>query len=172
METKGPVDSFIEKAGLDWDRLTKFRRNMHEYPEGGFEEFETGKKVLAHLKAIGVDENNIKNVAKTGFVVDIENPEGEASSEGGVNCIALRGDMDALLMKEETGLPYSSKTNHAHMCGHDGHTTCLLSIAEYLMVKRKQIPKGKKIRLLFQPAEEGPGGAKPMIKEGCLDGVD
>ena len=68
-------------------------------------------------------------MAKTGFVVDIENPEGEASSEGGANCIALRGDMDALLMKEETDLPYSSKTNHAHMCGHDGHTTCLLSIA-------------------------------------------
>ena len=81
--------------------------------------------------------------------MDIENPEGPASEDGPVNCIALRGDMDALLMKEETGLPYSSKTNHAHMCGHDGHTTCLLSIAEYLMQKRDKIPKGKRIRLLF-----------------------
>lgn len=80
--------------------------------------------------------------------------------------------MDALLMKEETGLPYSSKTKFAHMCGHDGHTTCLLSIAEYLMQNRDKIPKAKIVRLLFQPAEEDPGGAQPMIDEGCLEGVD
>ena len=108
---------------------------MHEHPEGGFEEYETRERVLAHLKAIGVEEKNIKTVAKTGIIVDIENPEGEEGSGGGINCIALRGDMDALLMKEETGLSYSSKTKYAHMCGHDGHTTCLLSIAEYLMIK-------------------------------------
>ena len=153
MQTKHPLHAFIESTGVDWDRLTKFRRSVHEYPEGGFEEYETGKKVLAHLKAIGIEEKNIKTAAKTGFIVDIENSEGEEGSKEGINCIALRGDMDALLMKEETGLPYASKNNHAHMCGHDGHTTCLLSIAEYLMLKRKQIPKGKKIRLLFQPAE-------------------
>ena len=128
MEEKGVVDKFIDASGVDWERLTKFRRNMHEYPEGGFQEVETGKKVLAHLKAIGIKEESIKSTAKTGYVVDIENPEGPVS-DGPVSCIALRGDMDALLMKEETGLPYSSKTSYAHMCGHDGHTTCLLSIA-------------------------------------------
>ena len=124
------------------------------------------------MKAIGIKDESIKPIAKTGFMVDIENLEGEESQNGSVNCIALRGDMDALFMKEETGVPHSSKTNYAHMCGHDGHTTCLLGIAEYLMLNRSKIPKGKKIRLLFQPAEEGPGGAKPMIEEGCLEGVD
>lgn len=58
------------------------------------------------------------------------------------------------------------------MCGHDGHMATLLSAAEVLIKKRNQIPKNKTIRLLFQPAEEDPGGAKPMIEEGCLDGVD
>ena len=58
MEEKGVVDKFIEASGVDWERLTKFRRNMHEYPEGGFQEVETGKKVLAHLKAIGIKEND------------------------------------------------------------------------------------------------------------------
>ena len=54
MEEKGVVDKFVDASGVDWDRLTHFRRNMHEYPEGGFEEFETKKKVMEHLKSIGI----------------------------------------------------------------------------------------------------------------------
>ena len=87
--------------------------------------------------------------------------------------IALRADIDALPMLENNHeLEYRSKTDHAHMCGHDGHVAMLLAGAEVLVKNRDKIPGGKVIRLLFQPAEEGPGGALPMIKEGCLDGVD
>ena len=85
--------------------------------------------------------------------MDIENPDGPEPKGEGLSCIALRGDMDALLMKEENDLPYRSQTAYAHMCGHDGHTTCLLGIAEYLMVHRAKLPKNKRVRLLFQPAE-------------------
>ena len=81
--------------------------------------------------------------------------------------------MDALPIPEiNPTLPYRSTTDSAHMCGHDGHTATLLAAAQVMATHRNKIPKGKKIRLLFQPAEEGPGGALPMIKEGCLKGID
>ena len=87
--------------------------------------------------------------------------------------IALRADIDALPMPENNpDLPYRSQTPFAHMCGHDGHIAMLLAGAEALIKHREKIPCGKGARLLFQPAEEGPGGAKPMIEEGCLEGVD
>ena len=81
--------------------------------------------------------------------------------------------MDGLPIPENAkDLPYRTQTDHAHMCGHDGHMACLLACAEIVQKHLNQIPQGKCIRLLFQPAEEGPGGAKPMIQEGCLKGVD
>ena len=87
--------------------------------------------------------------------------------------IAIRADIDGLLMEESNKtLEYTSQTSYAHMCGHDGHTATLLAAAKVLWTHREKIPTGKTVRLLFQPAEEGPGGAKPMIAEGCLDGVD
>jgi metal-dependent amidase/aminoacylase/carboxypeptidase family protein len=80
--------------------------------------------------------------------------------------------MDGLAMGEETGKPYSSKTGAAHMCGHDGHTTNLLGLATILQHNLDLIPSNCKVRLIFQPAEEKFGGAKPMIAEGALKGVD
>ena len=78
--------------------------------------------------------------------------------------IALRTDLDGLPMPENNqDLPYKTQTDHAHMCGHDGHMACLMSAASVLAKMRNKIPKGKGIRLLLQPAEEGPGGALPMI---------
>ena len=74
--------------------------------------------------------------------------------------------MDALLMKEETDLEYSSVTEYAHMCGHDGHMATLLATAQFWIKNRHKIPKNKTIRLLFQPAEELAAGAQKMIKEG------
>lgn len=86
--------------------------------------------------------------------------------------VAFRADMDGLPMAEETGLEYTSTTSCAHMCGHDGHMATLIASALFWKKNRDKIPKNKSVRLLFQPAEEGPGGAKPMIEEGCLEGVD
>lgn len=81
--------------------------------------------------------------------------------------------MDALPMPEKNeGLEYQTETDHAHMCGHDGHTTCLLGFAEFAIKNRKKVPKNKTIRLYFQPAEELIGGAIKMVEEGCLEGVD
>ena len=89
-----------------------------------------------------------------------------------VDCIAIRADMDALPMPEKNPhIDYQSVTDHAHMCGHDGHTTCLLGLAEFAIKNRHKIPKSKKIRLFFQPAEELIGGAIKMVEEGCLEGV-
>ena len=81
-----------------------------------------------------------------------------------VNCIALRADMDALPMPENNpNIDYQSVTDHAHMCGHDGHTTCLLGFAEFAIKNRHKIPKNQKIRLFFQPAEERGLGARAMV---------
>ena len=81
--------------------------------------------------------------------------------------------MDALHMIENNPtLPHASQTDHAHMCGHDGHTATLVLAGHILHSQRHRIPENCTVRLLFQPAEEGPGGAEPMIEEGALDIVD
>ena len=134
--------------------------------------------MIAALKSYGIEDENIKVAAKTGLVVDIKGRgEPVATTEGqvgGVNVIALRADMDALPIPENNPhLEYKSTTAFAHMCGHDGHMTTLLAAAQVIANNRDKIPSNKAVRLLIQPAEEGPGGAQPMIKEdNCLDGVD
>ena len=81
--------------------------------------------------------------------------------------------MDALPIPEKNShLKYQSKTSHAHMCGHDGHVATILSTAQVLHNNKDKITKNKFVRLQFQPAEESPGGAVPMIKEGCLKNID
>jgi amidohydrolase len=116
--------------------------------------------------------NSIKDCAKTGLVVDFVGKCKAKKNKSKVNGIALRADMDGLPIPEGGDLPYKSKTNFAHMCGHDGHMATLLATAQAIQNNLASLPEGKMIRLLFQPAEEGPGGALPMINEGCLDGVD
>lgn len=138
---------------------------MHRHAEGSFKEIETSKKVVAHLKEYGLEDHFIKPTAKTGLVVDIigQSEEVEENKEK-ISCIALRADMDALPMPENNPhIEYQTVTDHAHMCGHDGHTTCLLGFAEFAIKNRHKLPQNKKIRLFFQPAEELIGGAKIMI---------
>lgn len=120
----------------------------------------------------GVAAEDIHKCAKTGLVVNIKG-QGPISKTGPVNSIALRADMDALPIPENNPhLKYKSVTDFAHMCGHDGHIVTLLSFTEVLMKNIKSIPKNKFVRLLFQPAEESPGGALPMVKEGCMKNID
>lgn len=132
------------------------------YPELGFEEFETSKYVKERLTELGL---SYKQFAKTGLTVEIEGSAGPGKT------VLIRADMDALPLQEDTDAVYKSKHDgKMHACGHDTHITCLLGVATILSQKRSEF-KGKAL-LVFQPAEEGPGGAKPMIEEGAVGDVN
>lgn len=143
--------------------LRALRHDIHRRPELGFEETETQAKVRAWLEAHGYEP---KNCAKTGLVADL-NPGAPGPT------IALRADLDALAMQEDTDLPYKSENaGTAHKCGHDGHTSILCGVAAVLAARRAEFEGN--VRLLFQPDEEGRhgGGAPVMIEEGALEGVE
>ena len=134
-------------------------KDLHENPELGFEEYRTSKIIQDKLTEFGVDEVHSK-IGVTGVVGIIEGRKKSSRS------IGIRADMDALPIQEKTNLPYSSKVKgKMHACGHDAHTTMLLGAAKYLCETRNF--DGKAI-LIFQPAEEGLGGATKMIGEGVL----
>ena len=138
----------MKGVGCDIETLIAFRRDIHQHAELGFKEFRTSQKIREMLLSYGIEEACIKPCAGTGLVVDIEGT-GEAT-EGGVNSIALRADMDALPIPENNPtLPYKTTTSSAHMCGHDGHMATLLAASEVLIKNRNRIPKGRKVRLLF-----------------------
>lgn len=142
------------------DELTEIFKDLHAHPEIGFEETRTSKIVAEKLRSYGVDEVHT-SIAKTG-VVGIISGKG-----GGTRSIGLRADMDALPIHEETNLPYSSKHEGVmHACGHDGHTTMLLGAAKHLAETREF--DGTAV-LIFQPAEEGLGGARGMLSEGLFE---
>lgn len=138
-----------------------FRRELHQIPEIAEKEYKTSKYIINKLESFGITD--IKKFYKTGIAAVI----GDYKNL----CIAFRADIDALPVKEETGLPFSSKhEGMMHACGHDGHTAVLLSLAKYLKDNEKNLQKC--VKLIFQPAEEGNGGAEPMIKEGVLKNPD
>ncbi|MFH1454675.1 MAG: M20 family metallopeptidase [Armatimonadota bacterium] len=141
-----------------YPEMVKIRRRIHQYPEPGFKEFKTSAFIKNCLKKIGIKD--IKASAGTGVVALIKGKEKGRT-------ILLRADMDALTLKEETGLAFSSRHDgFMHACGHDGHIACLIGAAAVLNGLKDKI-KGN-IKLVFQPAEETSGGALPMIKEGVL----
>ncbi len=140
------------------EELTAIRRDLHEHPEIGFEEVRTSGIVAEKLRSWGVAVTT--GIGKTGVVGVIEGKRPGRT-------IGLRADMDALPIHETTNLPYASKTPGVmHACGHDGHTTMLLGAARYLAETRDFA--GKAV-LIFQPAEEGLGGARAMIADGLFD---
>lgn len=133
--------------------------DIHKNPEIGFEETRTSKIVIDKLTEYGVDEIHTK-IGTTG-VVGIINGKGK-----GKRRVGIRADMDALPIHEQTNLKYASKINgKMHACGHDGHTTMLLGAAKYLAKTRHF--EGSAV-LIFQPAEEGMGGASKMLEEGFI----
>lgn len=152
----------VDKINKD---LIRWRRDFHQHPEIGFEEYRTSKIIISLLDDWGISVE--ENLAKTGVVGLIKGTNSENKT------IALRADMDALPMQEENDVPYKSKIDgKMHACGHDGHTAMLLGAAKVLSENREYI--NGNIKLIFQPAEEGPapGGAYPMIQKGVLKDVD
>lgn len=137
------------------------RRELHRYPEVGTELPRTRALVLRELDRLDL---TVREDVGGGIVADLDGP-------GGSQRIALRADMDALPIHEETGLDFASQIpGQAHMCGHDAHTAMLLGAARLISTMRGKL--GTSVRFLFQPNEETqPGGAKAMVEGGCLDGV-
>ncbi|MGL4539337.1 MAG: M20 metallopeptidase family protein [Cetobacterium sp.] len=138
------------------NEVTKYRRDLHQIPEVGFKEFKTQKYIMNTLKNMGYSPNTI---CETGVYVYIPGIKKE--------CIAFRADIDALAIQEENNCTFSSKhSGFMHACGHDGHTAALLAFAKYLTTKAEQ---NYSVLLIFQPAEEGPGGAKFICETGILE---
>ncbi|MPS50070.1 amidohydrolase [Alcaligenaceae bacterium SAGV3] len=142
------------------DDLTLLRRDLHAHPELGFEEVRTSGIVAKALELLGVEVH--RGIGKTGLVGVIR---GRRCDSG--RMIGLRADMDALPMAEDNAFEHrSSKPGLMHGCGHDGHTTILLGVARYL--SRTRNFDGTAV-LIFQPAEEGLGGARAMMEDGLFD---
>jgi amidohydrolase len=139
-------------------RLSETRRDLHRHPELGFEETRTSRLVSERLTALGLAPRT--GVGRTGVTAD----PGAVSRPR----ILLRADMDALPLQEETGAAYASRSpGRMHACGHDGHVAIALSMAGRLAAGRA----ASRLRFLFQPAEEGAGGAAACAADGVLDGV-
>ena len=140
--------------------LKKIYEDLHAHPEIGFDEHRTAKIVQSKLKEYGVDEVHT-GLAKTGVIGLIH------GKSRGNKRVGLRADMDALPIEEISGVSFSSQNSGVmHACGHDGHTTMLLGAAKHLAETREF--DGTAI-LIFQPAEEGLGGARKMIDDGLFD---
>lgn len=149
------------------DVLAQWRHDFHAHPELSFEEVETTARIKARLEEMGLSGMRVGTAGiPTGLVVDL-NP-GKPGP-----CFALRADIDALPMKERGNPPYKSRNEGVmHACGHDSHITMVLGAARILKALENELPG--RVRFIFQPSEESPhrSGAKAMIEEGALDGVD
>ncbi len=156
----------LSRAEAIADDIIATRRQLHRFPELGYREEKTSRLVCDRLRQLGISSRT--GVARTGVVAEI--------AKGAGKTVALRADMDALPITEATGLPFSSENPGVmHACGHDAHVAMLLGAARLL----QDTPFNGKVRLLFQPSEEdnagdpdGYSGAKRMLLEGALEGVD
>jgi amidohydrolase len=166
---KDPIDKAISK---NLNTIIDLRHQIHQYPELGNREFKTAKLVANHLRSLGIEVET--DIAYTGVVGVLK-----GNKPGPV--VAVRADMDALPVTEETDLPFKStvKTTYLdkevgvmHACGHDIHTSVQLGVASVLASMKRSLPGT--VKFIFQPAEEGPppgeeGGAELMLKEGVFD---
>ena len=147
----------IKEINKFHDEMTKWRRDIHQHPELGYEEIRTSDFVAAKLKEFGIEVH--QGLAKTGVVGTISNGNGPS--------IGLRADIDALPLEEKNTFKHASTNpGKMHACGHDGHTTMLLGAAKYLAVSKNF--KGT-VNFIFQPAEEGGAGGERMLQEGLFE---
>jgi hippurate hydrolase len=142
---------------FELEAMTALRRDFHAHPELGFEEVRTSAKVAEQLEEAGIEVH--RGLGKTGLVGTLRVGDGK-------RVIGLRADMDALAMPELADRPYASTVaNTMHACGHDGHTVMLLAAARHLARTRNF---SGTVHFIFQPAEEGRGGAKAMVDDGLF----
>ncbi len=152
------TQSALDRARQYQDELVDIRRDIHAHPELGLEEYRTADLVAQKLEEWGIEVH--RGVGKTGVVGVLRNGNGQ-------DAVGLRADMDALPILEASGLPYASQNpGRMHACGHDGHTTMLLGAAKYLAETRNF---NGTVNFIFQPAEEGVGGALEMLKDGLFE---
>ena len=159
----------IDQLKSDIDELVPdmvaMRRDLHEHPELAFEEVRTSGIVAQRLRALGLEVRT--GIAKTGVVGLLKG----GASQPGAKTIAIRADIDALPIIEMNDIDYRSTVEgKMHACGHDGHTSIALAVADILSKRRAELTGN--VKFIFQPAEEKIGGAEPMVKEGAMEGVD
>jgi hippurate hydrolase len=136
------------------------RRGLHEHPELSGGEFSTREFLTAELKSLGFEPRSFPDHAGVTALWPAQKP--------GAGCLALRADMDALPLREESGVAWASRNDGVmHACGHDGHMAVMLGVARWL--SRKGIRYPKSVKLIFQPAEETGNGASRMISDGVLE---
>lgn len=153
--------SYLDKATALEEYMVSLRRHFHQHPEKSMEERETTAFIMAQLNEIGIPH---RKLSPSGVVAEI------AGGRPG-KTVALRADMDALTIQEETGLPFASEAEGLmHACGHDLHMAGLLGAAKLLWQERQSL--GGNVRLIFQPGEEVGKGAKAVIEQGGMEGVD
>ena len=162
MRGETPTMPVINSIAAWQEELAAWRHDFHRHPELAFKEFRTADIVAEKLASWGIEVH--RGLAGTGVIGVLR-----GQTDGGRR-IGLRADMDALPMTEKTGLPYqSTHPGVFHGCGHDGHTTMLLGAARYLAETRAFAGT---VHFIFQPAEEGGGGADVMVREGLFDRFD
>ncbi len=151
----------MNRASIN-DYMVRVRRHIHQFPELSFKEFETASFIESELRALGLSP---RKVAETGVVADLEMARSGKT-------VAVRADIDALPVDEESGEPFASRnTGVMHACGHDAHAAMVLGLAKELAERKSELTG--RVRLIFQPAEESPpGGALKLIEAGVLEGVD
>ena len=155
------MPNFLAEAAALENELIALRRELHRRPELGRAEHATSARIQSELHSLGIEA---RVLAGTGVMGVLRGPQPG-------KCVALRADMDALPLQEDSGLPFSSEVpGVAHACGHDMHTAALLGAARLLSMHRNEL--NGDVVFLFQPDEEGDGGAQRMIDEGCMEGVD
>jgi amidohydrolase len=153
------MTDYLAEALELFEYTRSLRRDFHQHPELGFKEVRTAGIVAKELTALGLELHT--GIAETGVVAILE-----GSKPGPV--VLVRADMDALPIQEETGAPYASvNPGVMHACGHDGHTAILLTVARMLNAHRDEL--AGTVKFLFQPAEEGMGGAEKTIEAGVLE---
>ncbi|SPT99327.1 amidohydrolase [Lysinibacillus capsici] len=157
------MEKLFTLLDANYNEMVGIRRHLHEYPELSFEEVETPSYIATFHRELGHVVR--EGVGGRGVVAILR---GEKPGK----TVALRADFDALAIQEENDVPYKSKiAGKMHACGHDGHTATLLGLAKALNAMRDQIEGN--VVFIHQHAEEvAPGGANPMIEDGCLEGVD